>query len=315
MPLSLPPRLSVTDGQIRVATLSCRWHHRCVGEEDQRDAAISDLESAAAPPRPLPAEIGEAKVEIHKPKPFHNWREFAGEVGIIVLGVLIALSAEQFVESLHWRHKIEAVQEAVHNELVNDDLPQAYARVVIAHCLSEQLNNLRMLAKPGSDGAAFLKAAARYAPPYRTWDADGLRLVEQSDLAAHLSTEQLDAIQQPYRYVSRIEPIGVDEVNLRSDLQRSRYGTGALSAADAAQISDAIDTLQVRNRAMTGASYALLKTSAAMAGGELSPAIKQRVMAEAREVYGACAAEFVPPNSTGDHQISAPSGDSIFTGI
>jgi hypothetical protein len=33
------------------------------------------------------------------PKPLHGWRAFVGEVGIIVVGVLIALGAEQAVES------------------------------------------------------------------------------------------------------------------------------------------------------------------------------------------------------------------------
>jgi hypothetical protein len=32
-------------------------------------------------------------MHFHLPKPLHGWREFAGEVGIIVLGVLIALGA------------------------------------------------------------------------------------------------------------------------------------------------------------------------------------------------------------------------------
>jgi len=36
-------------------------------------------------------------MHVHLPKPLHGWRAFAGEVGIIVVGVLIALSAEQFV--------------------------------------------------------------------------------------------------------------------------------------------------------------------------------------------------------------------------
>jgi hypothetical protein len=31
-------------------------------------------------------------MHFHLPKPLHGWREFAGEVGIIVIGVLIALS-------------------------------------------------------------------------------------------------------------------------------------------------------------------------------------------------------------------------------
>ena len=30
-------------------------------------------------------------MRVSMPKPLHGWREFAGEVGIIVLGVLIAL--------------------------------------------------------------------------------------------------------------------------------------------------------------------------------------------------------------------------------
>jgi hypothetical protein len=45
-------------------------------------------------------------MHFHLPKPLHGWREFAGEVGIIVLGVLIALGAEQVVETLHWRSEI-----------------------------------------------------------------------------------------------------------------------------------------------------------------------------------------------------------------
>lgn len=28
-------------------------------------------------------------MEVHLPKPLHGWREFVGEVGIIVLGVLM----------------------------------------------------------------------------------------------------------------------------------------------------------------------------------------------------------------------------------
>ena len=33
------------------------------------------------------------------PKPIHGWRMFAGEVGIIVIGVLIALGAQQVMEN------------------------------------------------------------------------------------------------------------------------------------------------------------------------------------------------------------------------
>ena len=39
----------------------------------------------------------------HIPKPLHGCREFVGEVGIIVLGALIALAAGQVVEIIHDR--------------------------------------------------------------------------------------------------------------------------------------------------------------------------------------------------------------------
>jgi hypothetical protein len=40
-------------------------------------------------------------MHFYLPKPLHGWREFAGEVGIIVFGVLIALAAGQVVEIVH----------------------------------------------------------------------------------------------------------------------------------------------------------------------------------------------------------------------
>jgi hypothetical protein len=40
-------------------------------------------------------------MDIHLPKPMHGWRAFGGEVGIIVLGVLIALGFGQLAETIH----------------------------------------------------------------------------------------------------------------------------------------------------------------------------------------------------------------------
>jgi hypothetical protein len=48
-------------------------------------------------------------MHFHLPKPLHGWREFTGEVGIIVIGVLIALGAQQVVEAAQWRSKVNAV--------------------------------------------------------------------------------------------------------------------------------------------------------------------------------------------------------------
>ena len=50
------------------------------------------------------------------PKPLHGWREFVGEVAIIVLGVLIALAAEQ-ARSFHDRNMARHARSEIQMEL------------------------------------------------------------------------------------------------------------------------------------------------------------------------------------------------------
>jgi hypothetical protein len=59
-------------------------------------------------------------MHFHLPKPLHGWREFAGEVGIIVVGVLIALGAEQLVQWIHVRAEVGQVRAALKAELADD---------------------------------------------------------------------------------------------------------------------------------------------------------------------------------------------------
>jgi hypothetical protein len=59
-------------------------------------------------------------MEIHKPKPWHGWREFLKEIGTIVIGVLIALGAEQAVEWVHVQIQVREAREALHDEIARD---------------------------------------------------------------------------------------------------------------------------------------------------------------------------------------------------
>jgi hypothetical protein len=59
-------------------------------------------------------------MHFHLPKPLHGWRAFAGEVGIIVVGVLIALAAEQLVSSIRERDDMAQLRSALRSELSDD---------------------------------------------------------------------------------------------------------------------------------------------------------------------------------------------------
>ena len=81
-------------------------------------------------------------MHFHLPKPLHGWREFFGEVGIIVVGVLIALGAEQVVESFHWRSEVEAERRSLIQE-ARDTLDGVALRRRQQGCVDHRLDEIR----------------------------------------------------------------------------------------------------------------------------------------------------------------------------
>jgi hypothetical protein len=80
-------------------------------------------------------------MHVHLPKPLHGWRPFAGEVGIIVVGVLIALAAQQVVETIHQRDDVEQLVAALRSELGDDRARWEHIRASDA-CTLQRLDAL-----------------------------------------------------------------------------------------------------------------------------------------------------------------------------
>jgi hypothetical protein len=91
-------------------------------------------------------------MEIHKPKAAHSWREFAVEIGTIVIGVLIALAAEQIVEALHNRHVAEEARDNVRGE-AGLDLGFIAGRLAGEACVERRIEELQSLLTRTGDGA------------------------------------------------------------------------------------------------------------------------------------------------------------------
>jgi hypothetical protein len=83
-------------------------------------------------------------MHVHLPKPLHGWREFAGEVGIIVLGVLIALGAEQAVETLHWSNEVADARRALDQEVAYN-IGAISKRRQEGPCIDRRLQEVRAL--------------------------------------------------------------------------------------------------------------------------------------------------------------------------
>ena len=83
-------------------------------------------------------------MHFHLPKPLHGWREFLGEVGIIVVGVLIALGAEQAVETVHWTSEVETERASLLQE-ARDSFEVVAARGIQQGCVDRRLHEIREL--------------------------------------------------------------------------------------------------------------------------------------------------------------------------
>ena len=83
-------------------------------------------------------------MHIHIPKPLHGWRAFAGEVGVIVLGVLIALGFGQIATDLNDRSEARQARENVVYE-VEQNLDVFRRRAEIQPCIEQRLAEIEQL--------------------------------------------------------------------------------------------------------------------------------------------------------------------------
>ena len=77
-------------------------------------------------------------MHVHVPKPLHGWRSFAGEVGVIVLGVLIAIALGQVVETIHWDGQVADARALISQDMARSNRSFAF-RVAAHDCVAARL--------------------------------------------------------------------------------------------------------------------------------------------------------------------------------
>ena len=78
-------------------------------------------------------------------RPANGWRAFAGEVGVIVLGVVIALAAQEAVEALNERREAAETRETLTGE-IRESLAVLELRRAAQPCINRRLKELRAIA-------------------------------------------------------------------------------------------------------------------------------------------------------------------------
>lgn len=227
-------------------------------------------------------------MEIHRPgHPVHGWRDLLREVGIIVLGVLIALAAEQSVEALHWHYKVADAEQAMQLEVRDDDAPQAFTRLAVANCLGLQLDSIQTAIEAGRDRRVIAALVRNYTPPARTWDSEAWKAAVASDVASHASADRMITWSLPYRLVALLQSINLDESTQAARIQPTRSDGGQLATEEADRMLVADHTLRLDNETMAHRSGAFL-VGVHKNGVDIAANVQSRLLNELRKRYGNC---------------------------
>jgi hypothetical protein len=189
-------------------------------------------------------------MDVHKPKVVTNWRELLKEWGIIVLGVLTALLAEQAVQSIDWHHKVNAALADMDNELGSGDGPQAYARLAMHDCLAKRLNSIRSAVERG-DRAQSTALIDSIWLPERTYDSLAREAATASDVASHMPHERMLQYRIIYEVIPDMDRLSDRELVDLSRLRALPRSGGALETPERLAATAAVEALRVDNDAIS----------------------------------------------------------------
>jgi hypothetical protein len=174
-------------------------------------------------------------MHFHLPKPLHGWREFVGEVGIIVIGVLIALAAEQVVEALHWRTDVNEARRAMAVEL-SDSIGQSYERERLSPCIKRRLDEISGILSRATQTGRLPPVGMIGRPVYRTWVSNAWQTTVAGQTASHFSPRELNRLGYIYDYVERASKGSEQEMLAWTDLQSISGPGRPISQQEAAEL-------------------------------------------------------------------------------
>ena len=148
-------------------------------------------------------------MEIHKPKPVHNWREFLVELGTITLGVCIALAAEQAMEWFHWHEKTNYAADQIQHEL-GGSMFYYTERLMVEDCIQHRLDDLEQkLLSSGEKwtpvapaGIAGVQAGDVVAVPRRFWSEIAWNAAVADTSVTHFNRDRLSIYANFYANIN-----------------------------------------------------------------------------------------------------------------
>jgi len=247
-------------------------------ETELRDAAHSGE---------VGGEVGD--MHIHKPKAAHGLREFLGEISVIVVGILIALTAEQVAEQWHWSERVHEV----HGQLLSETSANASSALVwlaVSPCLDHQLAAADQEAWEARRLGVLQPAAQRFSSPLVVFTSDSWLNARSLQVSDHLKSEEVTDFTGVYFFPAEMKDDVTSLHEMAAGLEPLTRPLEHVTPAEADEFITKIGRAkELQSRMELGALLLIRMADRVHAPSPLAYAQSQ--LAEYRSIYGACVSD------------------------
>lgn len=228
-------------------------------------------------------------MDIHRPKSWHGAREFLKEIGTIVIGVLLALSAEQLVESLHWRERVHETRMQLEDEIAYN-ARHGLDWLSTSPCLDQQLAALSQQLWAARGTGRFAGVPQRFSPPLIEFKSDAWLNARSLQVSDHLSSKEVRNFSSFYFFPSEL----AGDVTMlhaeAADLEPLTRPLDHVTAAEADELLTRVGrATELQSRMET--AMIILVSLADRLGAPAPLSEAQQDFAEDRRTYGSCASD------------------------
>jgi hypothetical protein len=167
------------------------------------------------------------------PKPLHGWRAFVGEVGIIVLGVIVALGFGEVAQAWQWHRDVQTARASIQREMASD-LGVFADRLRIAKCVDRHLKDAGQRIEIVAQNGATPTASANLESPGRMILVGDYEAQEAAQNLVHFPPAELSALGVFYDQVRFMREWTEKEDAAWNELALLSAGNTKLGAFDVA---------------------------------------------------------------------------------
>jgi hypothetical protein len=234
-------------------------------------------------------------------RPREGWRVFAGEVGIIVVGVLLALGAQAGADAYKWSQDVKRSKADLDAEILGNVINGA-ERIAVAPCLSARIEELgralgskqgtwrAMPFRPATpDSHTLTSMPVVYRMPNRVWTVDVWEQAKGVGLFNHMKAEDLALYSAVYEQIGDLRQINSDEQMQGPKLSFLGYD-GTLEPAARVQALTTLAELDTQNRALILIAGQVADTAVTL-DSKLPAAARlafAKILAGQRKLRGSC---------------------------